>query len=90
MKILSDIVIDWLHYTPLQIEMCKKYHPDCLVGKHVPIKAIDKDDPSIVLYVVCQHCFRPMTIEQHKDFFEERIKWFENKFGYIPEKWVGK
>ena len=73
---LSDIVIDWLHHSPLQVEMCKKYHPDCLVGKHVPLKALDQDDTSIVLYVICQKCLRPMTIEQHKEFFEESCRYY--------------
>ncbi len=55
-------------------------------GECVPAVATDKNGN--VLDVSCQNCAKPMTLKEHKEYFDKYIPWFEKKFNrkYLYER----
>ena len=49
-----------------------------VIGECVPVAATDKSGN--VIEVFCQDCTKPMTLKEHKEYFDKYIPWFEDKF----------
>lgn len=47
-------------------------------GECVPVATTGKNGK--VIEVFCQDCTKPMTLKEHKEYFDKYIPWFEKKF----------
>lgn len=54
-----------------------------VIGECVPAAVTDKSGN--VVDVFCQDCVKPMTQEEHKEYFNKYIPWFEKKFKKISK-----